>query len=265
MITEEQFQAIVEEVIRRLFGRVGDTSRRRSVIVVFTGATVGLSEGIRQVRSLLLREYRVQLVFSRAAGHLYVEMVRQEFSGFPNLCLLIPERWLSALKEAEAVTVPLLSLNSVSKLSLLIADDLVSNVLLHSLLLGKPLVLAKDGADPDSEGRRALGFHQGNSTLNNLMRQRLKILEELGCILTGVGMLADTVCSVIENGALRQIPAHHRLSARPSITVSGQVATSGDVVSAHRKGANLNVGPAGLVTPLARDLAARFGVELVVS
>lgn len=43
-MTDEQFHFIVEEVIRRLAGRMGEPRRNESLIVVFTGATVGLVE-----------------------------------------------------------------------------------------------------------------------------------------------------------------------------------------------------------------------------
>jgi len=263
VITEEQFQLIVEEVIRRLLARMNDNAPKGSVIVVFTGATVGLVESIRQVKSLLLDGYKIELVFSRSAGHLFAEMVREELSGFPNLCLLSPEKWISSVKAAEVVAVPLLSLNTATKLSLLIADDLVSNILLHSLLFGKPTILAKEGADPYGDGRKALGFNKGNSVLNELMHQRLKKLEELGCTLTGVGALAETAHSLIRNEARGRIPREPMPLPRQAITVSGKIATSGDVLSAHKKKANLNLGPAGLVTPLARDLAGRLGVKLM--
>ena len=134
-MTEEQFHFIVEEVIRRLARRMGEHRRNESIIAVFSGATVGLAEGIRQVRSILLDGFQVKLVFSRAAGLLFGEMVQKELGDFPNMGLLSPEKWLSSLEEAHAVAVPMLSLNTVSKLCLLIADDLVSNILLHALLM----------------------------------------------------------------------------------------------------------------------------------
>ncbi len=265
MVTEELFHSIVEEVIRRLTRRMGELRRNEIIIVVFTGATVGLVEGVRQVRSLLMDGFQVKLAFSGSAGHLFGEMVQKELNDFTNLGLLSPEKWLSSLKQAQAVAVPLLSLNSVSKLSLLIADDLVSNILLHALLLGKPLLMAKDGADPDGKGRRALGFHKGNAVLNDAMMRRLKSLEDFGCILTGIGQLSNSVRSVIQQEGLRQSNEQNPISERPSISLRGQVATAGDVLSAHQRGANLNLGPAGRATPLARDLAGKLGIALITA
>lgn len=250
--------------MRRLAGRMGGPSRNESLIVVFTGATVGLVEGVRQVRSLLLDGFQVKLVFSGAAGHLFAEMVQKQLNDFPNVGLISPENWLSPLKEAQAVAVPLLSLNTASKLSLLIADDLVSNILLHALLMGKPLVMAQEGVDPDGKGRRALGFDKGNAALKDAMRQRLRSLQDFGCILTSVGNVANSVRSVAQHDGMGQ-NGQYPISARPSMDISGQVATAGHVLSAHRIRADLNLGPAGRVTPLARDLARQLGVALITT
>ncbi len=265
MVTEEQFHFIVEEVIRRLARRIGEQRRDEIIIVVFTGATVGLVEGIQQVRSLLLDGFQVKLAFSDSAGHLFAKMVQKELNGFMNLGLVPPEKWLSSLKQASAVAVPLLSLNTVSKLSLLIADDLVSNILLHALLMGKPLVLAREGADPRGKGRRALGFHRGNAALNDAMMQRLKSLEDFGCILTGTGQLSNSVRSAIQQEGPRQAHEQDPLPGRPSMCLNRQVATAGDVLSAHQKGANLIFGQAARMTPLARDLARQLGVALITT
>jgi hypothetical protein len=264
-MTDEQFQFVVEEVIRRLAGRMGEPGRKKSLIVVFTGATVALLEAVRQVRLLLLDGFGVELVFSPAAEHLLAGVVKEQLGDFPNLGMLSPEKWLSSLKGARAVAVPLLSLNTVSKLSLLIADDMVSNILLHALLMGKPLVMAKDGADPDGEGRRALGFHRANAALEDAIRQRMQTLQKFGCVLTVAGQLANSVRSTVQSEGSSQNGEQYSSPGRASIGLSGQVATAGDVLRAHQRGANLNLGPVERVTPLARDLARQLGVALTTT
>ena len=76
--------------------------------------------------------------------------------------MLEPATWLKALKKARAVAVPMLSLNTLSKLSMLLADNTATNIVLHALLMGKPVVAARNGADPRDKGREGLGFHRGN-------------------------------------------------------------------------------------------------------
>jgi len=263
MTTEEQFQHIVAEVIRRLFERLETDVRNERIIVVFTGATVAFGEAVEQVRSLLLGGFRTQLVFSEAAEHLLGGLVTKQLDSFPGVSLVQVGSWLSTLKEAHAVVVPMLSVNTVSKLSSLIADNLASNVLLHALLMGKPLIMARDGADPDGKGREELGFHQANAALKQAMRHRLRTLEDYGCILTATARLASTVRSLAALEGMTQYQENSPASMRPPLNPSGPIATAGDVQHAHQMGANLSVGPAARVTPLARDLARELGVALI--
>ena len=64
---------------------MGATGDRGSVIVVFSGATIGYNEAIDQVRSLVMKGYRVQLVFSRGAETLYAKFLWEQLEGFPHL------------------------------------------------------------------------------------------------------------------------------------------------------------------------------------
>jgi hypothetical protein len=48
----------------------------------------------------------------------------------------------------------------------------------------------------------------------------------------------------------------------PTLSISKRFVTAAEVLHARRTGANLNVGYASGMTPLARDLARRYGVVL---
>jgi hypothetical protein len=125
--------------------------------------------------------------------------------------------------------------------------------------------MAKDGADPDSEGRRALGFDKPNAALKDAIRQRMQTLQDFGCTLTFADRLANSVRSAVQYEGRGQNSEQYASSGRESIGLLGQVATAADVLRAHRRGANLNLGPAARVTPLAHDLAGQLGVALLTT
>jgi len=56
---------------------------------------------------------------SQAAEALYGQVIRDQLAGFPHISTVHSTNWLSALKEARAIVVPLLSVNTLSKVSLL--------------------------------------------------------------------------------------------------------------------------------------------------
>ena len=257
-MTENELQSIVAEVLRRLTKRLGTYHSDSRLIAVFTGATVGFEEAIEQVRQLLLDGFQVRVVFSPAAEHILGGIVRRSLDGFPNVNFDLVRAWLSCLNEAHAVVVPMLSLSTVSKLASLIADNTASNILLHALCMGKPLVLARDGADPDGEGRDELGFHRANPVLKQAMRDRLQTAASYGAILTDACRLAETVRSVL---TARAVPSDSPPPARPA-TFQGRILTAADVRTARQGRVELILDPAVRITPLARDMARQLGVSL---
>lgn len=268
MKQEEQLRRVVAEVLRRLLPRIGADGMRGRIVVVFTAATVGFSEALAQVRSLILSGFQVQLVFSEAAEQLYGAIARQQLEGFPEIVPFDASHWLHDLKEARAVVVPLLSVNSLSKLSLLIADNLPANLLLHGLFLGKPVVIAQNGVDPAEAGRGELGFDQGSPLLAHAIRERLQSIAGYGCMLTDItGLGAAVDCALAGTASTVNHAAVH---TRAGASVNHQtpqpyhnkIITSADILAAFRSGANRMSFNGARTTPLARDLARKHGISL---
>jgi hypothetical protein len=265
MIREEQIERLVSEVVSRLAVRLGADGKQGLLAVVFTGATVGFRDALQQIRDLLLSGYRIEMAFSGAAEKLYGRWVREQLAGFPHIENTDPTKWLSILQEARAVVVPLLSVSSLSKLSLLIADNTATNLILHGLFMGKPSIIARNGVDPEGEGRKKLGFDHGTSALNRALANRLVTLSEFGCRLTDVSQLSEAVQSILAGTSpSRSFDAVDTLAgSRTEMTVRRKVVTAAHVAQAHRAGVNLRVAHNSLTTPLARELAWRCGVVLV--
>jgi hypothetical protein len=264
-MNEELIRRIADEVIGRLAVRIGADGSRGNLIAVFTGATAGFGKAVQQVRGLVLDGYRVSLVFSKAAEDLYGSFLMEQLAGFPHIARMEPGKWLSALKEARAVVVPLLSVNTISKITMLIADTTAGNVILHALFMGKKVIAARDGADPKGSGREALGFNRGSLPLQRAVLEKLRIVEDYGCLLADVDELRSMLNSVLshaEGSPVKQENLQVR-SVRSLIPCSGKIATAADIRHAHSLGADLGLSRAAPVTPLARELAARYGVALV--
>lgn len=265
-MTDDQVQQIVLEVIRRLAPRLGADGRRGPLITVFTAATVAFSEAIQQVQSLIMDGFQIRLAFSQTADQLYGQTVRDQLSGFPHVSFVDSCHWLSSLKDARAVVIPLLSVNTASKISSLIADSLTTNLLLHALFMGKQVIVARDGADPVGPGRAELGFHMGSQLLQRALQQQLQTIAEYGCHLTDIERLRQTVNSVLveEKPAAVDECAPSSHLARPALDHEGKVVTAAHVTSAHRLGADLKLREGSLITPLARELATKYGITLVM-
>lgn len=264
-MNEKQIQRVVAEVLKRLLPSMGATGEAGTLIVVFSGATVGFNEAIQQVRSLILKGFRVELAFSRGADLLYARLVWEQLEGFPHVSPVDESKWLRILKEARAVVVPLLSVNTLSKLSLLIADNLASNLVLHGLFTGKPVIIAQNGADPLDEGRAELEFHKGSPALARAIQERLQDIASYGCQLTDVGQLSAAVEAALGHeaeppGRSGQVAALRRPAA---LDRKASIVTAADVLQAHQLGRHLQFRSSARMTPLARELASKHGVSLL--
>ncbi len=264
-MSEEQIQQVVVEVLKRLLPHVGATGDRGSVIVVFTGATIGYHEAIDQVRALIMQGYRVQLVFSHGAEVLYAKYLWDQLEGFPHITAMEEAKWLETLKESCAVAVPMLSLNTLSKLALLLADNFASNILLHALFAGKPVFLARNGVDPSDKGREIPHFDQCGPVMAAAIEERLRIVSGYGCRIAAVDQLSNILTSLLERSRkLPVVSSHGNGSHRPvPFSLTGSVVTAADVLQAHHSGTQLQLDPAAVVTPLARELAVKHGVCMV--
>ena len=224
-----------------------------------------MAPSVQQVRGLVLDGYRVSFVLSEAAERIYASVLKDQMAGFPHVTWLEPGRWLPALNEARAVVVPLLSANTLSKISLLIADTLAGNVILHALFMGKKVIAARNGADPAGSGRDKIGFNRGSAPLQWALLERYGVVEDYGCHMTDVAELRSRVNLLLSQ--VEKLPAKQENlpagSVRSIVSCSEKVVTAADIRHAHNQGVDLGLSHAALVTPLARDLASRYGVALV--
>jgi hypothetical protein len=261
-MNEKRIQQVVAEVLKRLLPHVGADGKRGTLIFVFSGATAGFTEALQQIRSFVLRGYSVELVFSRGAEHLYARHVWQELEGFPNVNPLDDSKWLRTVKDASAIVVPMLSLNTLSKLSLLIADSLAGNVILHGLFMGKPVVLARNGVDPSDAGRIEPHFPGASAALAKAIEERLQVASNYGCNVTDVSQLLSSLEAALLPAKPATIGKHVNGTKTWAIERKGNIVTAADVLQAHHQGTRLRLRNATVITPLARELAIKHGVVL---
>jgi len=258
---------VVVEVIRRLTLHLGADGRRGTMVIVFTGATVQLNGAIDLVRRLVIDGYRCRLAFSDAAEQIYGTTVTDQLDGFPHISRLTGNNWFGELKQSLAVVVPMLSVNTLSKISMLIADNLATNLILHALFMGKTLVMACDGVDPGGRGRADMGLTRGRPELAHAILQRLQIVESYGARLSDSGQLRDSVTGNFNKShdefQSHQPPVHGGDQTKPRATkYFKKMVTAADIRRAHLNHADIRVSAGTLVTPLARELAQQYRMAL---
>ena len=263
---DEQIERIVTEVIRRVAVRIGADGSRGTIITIFTAATVELNEAVAQILRLILDGYRIQLVFSENAEKLFGKFVMEKMEGFPNIEMVEAFKWFAVLKKAHAVIVPLLSMNTIAKVSLLIADNPSTNLMLHALFMGTPVFAAQNGAHPEENhwGQRS-GHLPQNPVLRQALLDKLKRIVDYGCYLTDIYKLRNTVNSTLDRnrGIKKEEPENSHGKVRTEIGQGEKIVTAARVHLAYLQGVDLVLPPGSLVTPLAKDMALKHQVALL--
>lgn len=267
-MTKEQIQQIVIEVIGKLAVRLGADGSKGILITLLTAATAEFQEAIDQIRGLILYGYKIQLLLSENAEKLYGEVMRDQLAGYPHIDSVDKSDWLKSFKESDAIVVPLLSMNTLSKISMLIADNLITNIILYALFAGKPVFAGQNGAHPDAgHWRQKLGISEQNPTLRQTVLKKMETVREYGCHLTDTRNLIRAVNKALSNKQKSiTFPDGKGNSKKGSaICLHVKTVTAAHVRQAHMANADLILPPGASITPLARDLAMTYCVELITT
>ncbi len=273
----------ISEVVRQVLYTIADRKARDEtyVLAVFTGATAGFKQALSSLEFLMLSGISLRVVLSESANHLYGDVVEKKLLAWPCADLLETRNWFDQVKQSKGVVVPMLSVNTLSKTCALMADSLAGNILVHALFSGKPMVAAIDGCVPDSEDRKTMGLDRGTHALQQALANRLVQLSDFGCCLARSQDLGGVTRRILGQkhfdgpdwGVKRSAPPlgvtdigmdpHQKRilvsQARQIEPVS--LVNAAMVRSAQRNGGRIQTATNTVITPLARDLALKFGME----
>ncbi len=272
---DERIERLVVAVVERLARKLGADGGRERIVSVFSGCTADVENAAAQVRRLVMKGFNLNLLFSDAAEDSYRETALGMLEGFPNIGTVEPAGWYRELTRADAVIAPVASLNTVTRLSMLMADTPHTQLLLGAMTMGKPLIIARDGAFPAG---MPLSGGMGEN-LRAALAERLALIGGFGAVLCDMNALGATLESRFkeeireehEKRLPRQIPSipsgptgnpGGMGPGRPRRHLGGRVLSASHVNLAARGGYDLTYGAGGIVTPMARDLASRNGVAL---
>ncbi|MFH1138247.1 MAG: flavoprotein [Pseudomonadota bacterium] len=258
-----ELTALVTAVLNRLAPLLGADGRRGSIVAVFTGASAGLPQAIEAARGLVFDGFKLKIAYSTAGRQFMEQTLARELAGLPQVEEVNPEHWFSDLLEARAVIAPLLSVNTLSKVALLLADNLASNLILQALFMGKPVALALDGVAYSNPARGALGLNRATPALQQALRERLDAVKAFGARLVDIEHLRATVNDSLLGQADVPRPAKIQEASPAGPAPIIGVVTTIEVENAARQGAALRVRRGAVITPLARELAQRRRVEIV--
>ncbi|MDR3589832.1 MAG: flavoprotein [Negativicutes bacterium] len=260
MQQENLVERIAREVMRQLNSKAtADLSPRRvpKILALFTGGTIGLAPGLAALGELRSRPTDIGVVLSPAAENVIGAARIKEALG-PDIPLLTTRDPYPGkmLRETDVVVVPVLTQNTAAKLARAFSDTVVTTLVLQALMLGKPVLVAVNAADPHDGWRVSAGMGRAPAGLARMLQDNLKKIEGLGVRLVDVRQLAGETGRFFERNLTRQPAA---AAAATKVLIDAAAVKAAQINGSRR----LDVPRGAVVTPLAVDAARDLGVELV--
>ena len=253
----DRLTQIIEAEVRKALSELEQPSNppqqveRKKVLAVFTSGCACQNAAITQIEQLIAADYDVTIIPSPIA----VELMAEQVEKIKGISAVLTEGFAADISNmveaAEVIVVPLLSRTAAAKLALGIADELALMVVMQGLIIGKPVIAAKDAADPQGVNCPFLATEKTPPTLIQLAKNYLKTLKSFGMKLVDVAQLADVVINKPQTYS--QIS---NKNGKPLITQSVIAGLAEDVKT-------LTIPNPAIVTPLAYDLAKERGIEIV--
>lgn len=250
MDNEKLVQLVTAEIMRQL-GQVPlathekSTSRCRQALAIFTGGTIGLEQSLVELQKIQALDIEVSVVLSVAAEQIVgANRIKEHLGSNINLLTIHSPYPGKLLREADIVIVPVLTKNTAAKLAYTLSDTLPSTLIMQALMLGKPVLAAMNAADP-----------QCPPPLSEALRQNLKKIESYGIDLVKVENLAASSQKILDLMVKKTL---HTVQGKKSVIDAETIkVVAGNGLS------SITVSKCTIITPLARDVAREYGIEIV--
>jgi len=254
----------LEELVRLVLSQVLQALREKEekkyrALVLFTGGKTKYQEALEEVKKLKAQGWSFIFACSESAEAIYGKELRESFPEIEFLTSPLNVSPLAVQEKMDLVLIPALSQNSVVKIALGLGDTLPTLLIKMALLLGKPILAAKNAADSRYFCQQR-GLGNPSPALLEVMDGYLERLSSFGIRLVDVLALARTAEEMVEKKKEEEVVKSQPLNASPKRVITGE-----DVLAAVNKGEDLLYGPGYLLTPLARELASQHGVKLLQS
>ncbi len=225
---------------------------RQKILAVFTAGCACQNNAIKQVKKMVAGGCDVTIALSpMAVGLLAIERIES----IPKIGAVLKNGYAAETKhivgESEVIVIPLLSRTAAAKLALGIADDPALMLVMSGLISGKPVIAARNAADPDGVDCPLLATERTPPALTQLAKNYLKTLAEFGMTLVDITSLADA--------AMGTSTIHSPIADKngtPLINQAVITMLAGDVKE-------FIIHNPAIVTPLAYDLAKERGIKLI--
>jgi len=269
MDNEQLVQRVVAEVLRK-FGMEAQPPAGKArlfpkrALANYTGGTIGFEQSLLVLQKIQAAHVEVSVVLSTAAEKMIDldQMKEQLGRNIPLITTQSPYPG-KLLREVDFVLSPVLTQNTAAKLAYTLADSLPSTLIFQGLMLGKPILAAGNAADPRDDWRIKMNMGNSPPGFSSALQQNLKKIASYGIELVSVEELAIASQKLIERIDRKLTDSLQSENQGTSPEKKSLVDVATIKVAAGKGLHRIVIGRNSIVTPLAREVAREYGIEMV--
>jgi len=263
-------EAVVDKIVARILAQLNNepvSSIARKVTMLFCGARAGTEAGLEAVRRLSRSKHDLTVMHTEAAREIIPEETIRKAGAndFVGAGLWVDVAGLVC--KSDLLLVPTLTTRMAGHLALGLMESSSATLILRMLLAGKPVIVIKDGADPNGwVSEKIYGAKAGAaSALRNRLESNLATLTSFGVDLVAEkDFLVTMERRLLTGSAVNPVGCGAEVPATPTSAtdVMSGIVTAGELLRrAH--GATVRIAPGSRLTPQAEDTVRQLRLKLV--
>ncbi len=252
MNVDEMIDIIVNEVIKRIKSEKHEQGKR--ALVLFTGGNIGFKSSIENTKKLINDGWNLKVILSKNANFILNSNVIKQELGIEDVFVEGEIDDINYLQQdIDKIIIPILTMNSASKIAYGISDTLVTYLVSWGIMKGIPVIAAKDACDPENDIRLKLNS-QSPVAYNNMIKDNLKKLESYNIRFTSAEKLYEDVTNF--SGGIQP--------DNQPVLLKKKLITAEDIMKVKEDSCEIVVPKDTIVTALAKDMADSMGVNIKI-
>ncbi|CCU77906.1 hypothetical protein HSACCH_00262 [Halanaerobium saccharolyticum subsp. saccharolyticum DSM 6643] len=267
-VSVELISRIVKEVLKSLNLNANSNFNKKKITAIFTGGKIDYQKSIDQLKKLdnkLKPDW--QLIFSESAEEI---LDCQKIAAELGAEIVDGKAALANIKDRDLVIVPILTMNSAAKLASHILDTDAIYYTFKSLILGIPVIAAKNAADLSGEGWQKFGLNKISGTLLSDNQKHLAKLQSYGIKVVDALDIIETAQKIFDDESYSNETVHEKFeteneklsrpTAQNTVFLDKKVITYREINPLAENIDIVQVREDAVITPYARDIAENKGM-----
>ncbi|MGG0717507.1 flavoprotein [Robertmurraya massiliosenegalensis] len=255
----------IEELVRNMLQNLLP-ERNKKILIFLSGGSVNTEILLKVLADFDQKNY--EIVLSDSGKMMIPNTMIEELQGKMIQSFLELEK---SLDEADFVLIPVMTRNTLSKVALGIADNLVTTGIARALMMAKEVLAVKDSFDSNHPVNRVKELTH-NQVYNEMLQSYETRLEQFGVkfipleefktvLLNKMNPISERI-NAEKDLALTQ--SNHQTSSKDKVKMDSSIITAGDIRK-YEDHAVIQIKPSTIVTPLARDFISSNQMKVEIT